>query len=99
MGDPGHPEVCLVYNLHEKFNSGEIEAIETDCRSGVLGCVACKENLAEKLIGFLEPFRKNREYYENRKDDIVDIIKDGEKRAGDVARATMEDVHKAMNFG
>ncbi len=99
MGDPGHPEVCLVFNLHEKFNPGEVEAIEPECRSGKLGCVACKDNLTNKLIEFLEPFRKNREYYENRKDDIIDIIKDGDKRAREVVSATMDDVHKAMKFG
>lgn len=98
-GDPGRPDVCLIFNYHEKFNSDETGKIAQGCRSGALGCVECKENLGKKLIDFLEPFRKNFKYYDNRRDDIIDILKDGEKKAREVAQETMSDVYEAMNFG
>jgi tryptophanyl-tRNA synthetase len=98
-GDPGRPEICLVYNYHEKFNESEKQQIAEDCRSGALGCVECKKNAAQVLIQFLEPFRKNRAHYEVRKDEIIDIIKNGEKRARAVAQTTIEDVHRVMKFG
>ena len=98
-GDPGRPEICLVYNYHEKFNSTETSEIAADCRSGALGCVDCKNNLANKLIEFLEPFRENRRYYEKRKDDIIDVLNEGEKKARKIAQSTMDDVHKTMKLG
>jgi len=98
-GDPGRPEVCLVYNYHEKFNREETKQIALDCRSGALGCVECKNRLSNKLIEFLEPFRKNRQYYENRQDDIRDILSEGNKKAREIAQSTMNDVHKAMKLG
>ncbi len=29
-GDPGHPEICLVFSYHKKFNPDEIPEIEKD---------------------------------------------------------------------
>jgi len=98
-GDPGRPEICLVYNYHEKFNRGEIKRVASDCRSGALGCVDCKNNLADKLIEILEPFRKNRQYYENRQDEIRDILHEGEKKAREIAQSTIDEVHTAMKLG
>ncbi|MFC1557389.1 tryptophan--tRNA ligase [candidate division KSB1 bacterium] len=98
-GDPGHPEICLVYNYHQRFNSGETDEIAADCRSGALGCVDCKNRLADKLVDTLEPFRANRAHYQNRIDEIVDILEEGNKRAREEARSTMNDVYKVMKIG
>ncbi|MDD3364694.1 MAG: tryptophan--tRNA ligase, partial [Syntrophomonas sp.] len=32
--DPGHPEVCTVYEYHKVFNQLEVEQIEGECRRG-----------------------------------------------------------------
>jgi len=97
-GDPGHPEICLVYRYHERFNPGKTEEIARNCRSGTLGCVDCKMRLADKLIQILEPFRKTRAFYEKRQDDIIAILEDGTKRAKTIVAETMADVHKAMKL-
>jgi tryptophanyl-tRNA synthetase len=57
-GDPGRPEVCNIFTYHKKFNQGQVPEIEAGCRSGKLGCVEDKKNLAEKLANYLEPFRE-----------------------------------------
>jgi len=99
MGDPGHPEVCTVFTYHKKFNPEEVPQIEGDCRKGVLGCVACKNNLADKLIAFLEPFRQKRAELERRKADVIDIIAEGDEKARRMAQETMEKVRTAMRMG
>src|SRR3989339_603396 len=38
-GDPGRPEICLVFTYHNVFNKPEVEAIRAGCSSGALGCV------------------------------------------------------------
>ena len=98
-GDPGRPEICLVYTYHQKFNSDEVAEICSGCTSGRLGCVECKLKCAAAIAKYLLPFQDKREYYENHPNEVLDIIRDGEKRAQKVALATMEDVHQAMSLG
>ena len=99
LGDPGRPEICLVYTYHTKFNHKEYREIASGCRHGSLGCVECKTKLSEKIIDFLEPFRKNRAYYIEHIDEVKDILLDGERRGREVTTKTMDDVHKAMKLG
>lgn len=97
--DPGRPEVCLIFSYHKKFNPSEVPEIETNCRSGVLGCVDCKLNCSDKLSSFLEPIIEKRKYYENNMNEVLDILADGESKGRKVARETMTEVHEKMKFG
>jgi tryptophanyl-tRNA synthetase len=98
-GDPGRPEICNVFTYHRKFNPEEVPEIEQQCKSGALGCVACKKNLAEKLTIYLESFRKKRKYYEQHVDEVKEIIAHGNSVAQKVASETMDKVHKVMKLG
>ena len=98
-GDPGRPEVCLVYTYHQKFNSGETDDIYAGCTSGVLGCVDCKMKCAAVISNYIAPFREKRRYYAENVAEVLDIIRDGEKRAGKVANKTMQEVRRAMSLG
>lgn len=98
-GDPGNPDICLVFEYHKKFNPEEINEIEAGCRSGELGCFDCKMRCALKISNFLEPIIQKRKYYEERLDEVNDILADGEKRALKVATETMNEVHKVMKIG
>lgn len=98
-GDPGRPDVCLVFAYHNKFNSSQVGEIRSGCESGALGCVDCKMRCAEKIAGALAPHREKRSYYESHLDEVKDIMRDGEERATSAAQQTMEEVHAAMNLG
>lgn len=98
-GDPGRPDVCLVFTYHQKFNAPEENEIRSGCESGVLGCVDCKMRVADKVNSFLEPFRERRKQYESDPAKLEGILKTGEETAREVARRTMSDVHKAMKMG
>ena len=98
-GDPGRPEVCLVFSYHKKFNPEEVPEIETNCKSGALGCVDCKLKCTLSINKYLEPIREKRLYYENRKDEVLAIIIDGETRARKTAQETMRQVREAMKLG
>ena len=98
-GDPGRPEICLVFSYHKKFTPDEVNEIEVNCRSGALGCVDCKMKCAGNISNFLEPIIEKRKYFENHKDELTDILQDGEKRAKFVAEKTMDEVHTKMNLG
>jgi tryptophanyl-tRNA synthetase len=97
--DKGHPDVCLVFGYHQKFNPSEISEIRSGCESGILGCVDCKINCSNKLIDHLSPIRERRLELEARPDDVRAIISEGNRRANEVAAKTMAEVHEAMGFG
>jgi tryptophanyl-tRNA synthetase len=98
-GDKGHPDICLVFAYHNKFNISEVPEIRSGCESGALGCVDCKMNCAKKIIEALAPNREKRTYYEAHMDEVKQILADGEKRARSVAGKTMGEVHEAMKIG
>ena len=98
-GDPGRPEVCLVFTYHEKFNPAELPGIESGCRGGALGCVDCKMKVANKIIDYLNPFRDKRNYYETHTDEVKEILRSGEEQAKKVADRTMSEVRSAMKLG
>jgi tryptophanyl-tRNA synthetase (EC 6.1.1.2) len=59
-GDPGRPDICLVFTYHKKFNPAEEKEIRSGCESGKLGCVECKLKCAARINEFLIPFRERR---------------------------------------
>jgi tryptophanyl-tRNA synthetase len=92
--DPGRPEICPVFALHGLTNAPRVSAIDGQCRSGALGCVDCKSELAEKLNEFLRPVRERRAALDPAKVDA--LIEDGSARARAVARETLIEVRDAM---
>ena len=97
--DPGNPDICNVFAWQKKFNPGEVSQIETDCRSGKLGCVADKKHCAEKISEFLAPLQERRAHFEKFQDEVEDVIRYGNERARIEAANTMEKVHQAMGIG
>ncbi len=98
-GDPGRPDICLVFTYHQKFNPAAVGEIRKGCESGALGCVDCKKQCGTAIANALAPFREKRAYYETHLDDVKNILADGEKRAKHTAQQTMTEVHGAMAIG
>ena len=97
--DPGNPDVCNVFDFHKIYTEKEtIDQIDKECRIADIGCVECKKIMAQNLIKALEPVRKKREYYSSRPELVDEIIKDGIKKARNVARQTMEEVRTAVKI-
>ncbi|MEC9487999.1 MAG: tryptophan--tRNA ligase [Halanaerobium sp.] len=96
--DPGHPEVCVVYQYHKIFNPEGYQEVEESCREGTIGCVACKKRLTKVLNSFLDPMRDRRSYYEERIPLVQEILQEGTKEARKVARKTMAEVREAMQI-
>jgi tryptophanyl-tRNA synthetase len=97
--DSGNPDVCNVFEFHKLYsNSQTIEKINRECRSAEIGCVECKQIMAQNLIKALEPLREKREYYEARPALVDDIIADGCEKARRVAHQTMAEVKGAIKI-
>ncbi|WP_322792196.1 tryptophan--tRNA ligase [Bellilinea sp.] len=97
--DPGNPAVCNVFSMHKIFSSPEqVEMVNTECRRAGIGCVDCKKLFAENLNNHLLPFRQRREEISKNPDYVWDVLKDGAKRAGQIAEATMVEVRQAIGL-
>lgn len=99
LKDPGNPDGCVIFAYQKRFCPENIEQTDADCRAGNLGCVAHKREVAEKVAEFLAPIREKRLYYEAHRDEVVDIIREGDARAREAAMATLADVREAMRMG
>jgi len=95
--DPGHPEVCNVYSLHQAFSAAIHEQIGGECREGKRGCVACKRELAETLIAYLEPVRRRRAELLAEPGRLDELMHAGGQKASAHAETVLAVVRRAMN--
>ncbi len=96
--DPGHPEVCTVFEYHKAFNEDKVEEIEENCRAGKIGCVACKNNLSSAINNLLDPMRERRVKYLNNPRLVDDILLEGTRKSREIAGETINEVKEAMHL-
>ncbi|MEO6913178.1 MAG: tryptophan--tRNA ligase [Candidatus Baltobacteraceae bacterium] len=96
--DPGHPEICPVFQLWKLIKPAHVGAVAQGCRSGALGCVADKGDFAEALNAYLRPLRERRSEYAKDVVQVERIIAEGSARARENAAETMRDVKRAMKL-
>ena len=97
--DPGRPEVCNVFSFHEIYTGQEtVQQIDRDCRGAEIGCVECKQIMAENLNRALEPIRAKRRELEADIDRVKDIMVRGDERARSIARETMAEVREVVKI-
>jgi tryptophanyl-tRNA synthetase len=97
--DPGNPDVCNVFSMHKIFSAAEeVEMVNTECRRAGIGCVECKQLFAKNLNAHLDPFRERRRKLESTPDHIWDVLRDGAKRAREIAAQTMQEVRAAVGL-
>ncbi len=97
--DPGNPDVCNVFDFHKLYTGADTVAeIDQQCRSAGIGCVECKQKMAQNLIQALEPIREKRAYYEARPELVEEIMVEGSNTARQTAQKTMEEVRQAIKI-
>ncbi len=98
--DPGDPEVrgCPAFAYHKIYNTSETEQIEADCKQAKLGCVDCKQLLAERLVEALRPIRDKRTEIKREPWLVDEALRKGTKKAKKIARDTMNEVRDVMGL-
>jgi tryptophanyl-tRNA synthetase len=98
--EPGEtsPEKNPLWAFHEVFNPDTAWVDEHRARyaAGTIGDVPIKRKLVEVLNTLIEPIRTRRKQYENRPDDVIDVLREGTRRANVVAEETLAIAKKAM---
>jgi tryptophanyl-tRNA synthetase len=96
--DPGHPEICNVFRLHNFFTQTRVDEIGSKCRGAGIGCVDCKRILAESVSLNLEPFRERRASLASKPGYVNQVLADGADRAEAIAKATLKEVKERMKL-
>lgn len=97
--DPGSPDKCPVWLLHEIYSDADIHAwVQQGCRSASIGCLECKAPLIEKIQTELQPIRLRSQHYQDNLDLVRSLVAEGCEAAREVARETLQDVRSAIGL-
>jgi tryptophanyl-tRNA synthetase len=97
--DPGDPDVCPVFSWHKLFSDEQVQQrIRRDCTTAAIGCVDCKQIMADGLIKWIKPVRARRKEYESKPSEVLEILDAGSKKARAVAQSTLARVSETV-FG
>ena len=97
--DPGDPQKCPVWQLHEVYSSDDIrQRVIEGCTTASIGCLECKQYIIDAVIEELRPIQQRAREYMDDLAGVENIINEGCEAARDVARDTMEEVRKAMGL-
>jgi tryptophanyl-tRNA synthetase len=97
--DPGNPDVCPVFDLHRIFTlAADREFCATGCRTAGIGCLDCKDVLLRHLLPPLGELRERRQAFAEKPDRIVEILREGSRRARLVAQQTMSEARAAVHL-
>jgi tryptophanyl-tRNA synthetase len=95
--DPGRPEVCPVFAYHKLFSPRETIAwADQGCRTAGIGCVECKNAMADNLVKWIEPIQTRRKEFEAHPQQVWDILDAGSDEARKAAKRTMKRVRNAI---
>lgn len=93
--DPGIPEGCAVCQYLKLYSPNWQQQWAEDV-AGERGCMQSKKELTEILVEYLRPMRERRALLDDAM--VEDILRDGARRAREVAGATMNEVRSAMGL-
>jgi tryptophanyl-tRNA synthetase len=97
--DPGNPDICNVYSLHEFFTDPARRAeIAVQCRAATIGCVDCKRILADGITEKLAPIRERARELREHPDRVNEMLAEGASRARVIARATLAEAYERMGL-
>ncbi len=98
--DPGDPEKCPVWQLHQVYSSESTkEWVRNGCTTAGIGCLDCKQPVIEGILDELAPMRERAQVYLEDPTVVRNIIADGCEKARRLAQDTMRDVRDAMGLG
>jgi tryptophanyl-tRNA synthetase len=91
------PETNHIFNIHKLLlNEAETAVLADKYRKGGLGYKEAKEGLIEALETFIKPLRERREMLKGDLDTVLEILKEGGKRANLRAEKKLIQIRQAI---
>src|SRR4051794_5480589 len=98
--DPGEtdPNKNPLWAFHETFNADTawVDEHRALYAGGKIGDVAIKKKLVEVLNAFLEPIRQRHKEYAAKPDQVLEVLREGTKRANAAAEETLASAKQKM---
>ena len=98
--DPGNPDKCPVWALHQIYSNNETCMwVQDSCRNAKIGCLECKQPVIDAVIKEQLPILERAQIYMDDPTLVRNIIADGSEQARKMAQETMRDVREVMGLG
>lgn len=99
LEEPKDPFTCNVFSLAKLFldERGQEELVKR-YKQGGEGHGHFKMYLKELIWDYFEPHRAKREYYLNHKDEVLDILSSGAKKASLIAKETIATIQDKVGI-
>jgi len=98
MSEPGQPEKCNVFTYYTLFSTMKVIEVANRCTEARIGCVGCKQNLADEINGMLESIRKRRDEVASEPGYVGKVLKEGTEKARQIGIDTLSLVKKAIHL-
>jgi tryptophanyl-tRNA synthetase len=97
--DPGDPDKCNLYTLHQYFSPPDtVTDVARKCRGAGWGCLDCKRVLADHMAAHFAPIRERAAALTRAPERVHEVLRTGAARARAIAGGTMRAVRDAMGF-
>lgn len=97
VAEPKNPDESLLFAIHKMFLKDDaLKALREKYEKGGMGYKEAKEMLIKDITDFIKPIREKREMFAKDMDTVLDILKEGGKRASLKAEKKMADVRKKV---
>jgi len=95
--DPGHPEHCNIFSMHEAFSKpDQIAFIDHGCRTAGIGCIECKQVLYKSMMEEIGPIQSRVEEINERPEYMIEVLKTGATRCKAIAQEVMDEVREKV---
>jgi tryptophanyl-tRNA synthetase len=91
--DPGHPEHCNVFTMHQAFSKpDQIASVDHQCRTAGFGCIDCKEVLFKNMKEEIVPIQTRVKEINQNPETMVGVLNSGAARCKAIAEEVMDEV-------
>jgi tryptophanyl-tRNA synthetase len=95
--DPGHPEHCNIFTMHEAFSKpDQVAFVDQGCRTAGIGCIECKQLLFKSMIEEIGPIQNRVREINERPEYLIDVLKSGAARCKAIADKVMDEVREKI---
>ncbi|MGY5776761.1 tryptophan--tRNA ligase [Rhizobium sp. LEGMi135b] len=100
MSDPGKVEGNVVFTYLDAFCDDRrfVDEMKARYRRGGLGDVTLKRHLGDILQALLAPIRERRAHYAAEPDYVMDIVREGTRKARERTEATLAELRAALGL-
>jgi tryptophanyl-tRNA synthetase len=95
--DPGHPEHCNIFSMHEAFSKADqIAFIDQGCRTAGIGCIECKQVLFKSMMEEIGPIQNRVKEINEKPEYMIDVLRTGAARCKAIAEKVMDEVREKI---